>query len=63
MLGGIGAQEIILVAVLILLLFGAKQIPSYMRGIGQGIRELRRGLSEVVDAVDQAAEEANDAEA
>ena len=36
---GMGGQEIIIVALIVLLLFGGKKIPELMRGIGQGIRE------------------------
>jgi len=36
---GMGAQEIILIALVVLLLFGGKKIPELMRGLGRGIRE------------------------
>ena len=40
-LGGLGAGEIFLLVVVILLLFGAKRIPDLARGIGKGIREFK----------------------
>ncbi|MBD3747995.1 MAG: twin-arginine translocase TatA/TatE family subunit [Sphingobacteriales bacterium] len=38
---GLGAPEIILIAALILLLFGGKKIPELMRGLGKGVREFK----------------------
>ncbi len=43
----IGTQEIILIVVLALLLFGATKIPQLGSSIGQGIRNFRRGMREV----------------
>lgn len=43
----IGPQEVVLIALLVLLIFGARKIPEYMRGLGEGIRELRRGIKSV----------------
>jgi len=37
-MGGIGFKEILLIALVIFLLFGARKIPQLMRGIGKGIR-------------------------
>lgn len=39
-------QELIIVAVLILLLFGGKKIPELMRGVGKGVGELHKGIEE-----------------
>ena len=41
---GFGASEIILIALLILLLFGGKKIPELMRGIGKGVKSFRDGV-------------------
>ena len=35
-LGGIGAQEILLIGVVVLVFFGAKKIPDFMKGLGKG---------------------------
>ncbi len=43
---GIGWQEILLIVVIVLLLFGAKRIPEVMRSIGRGVRELKKGMSD-----------------
>jgi len=37
-----GTQDILIVAVIVLLLFGGAKIPQLMRGMGEGIREFRR---------------------
>jgi len=41
----IGTPEIVIIAVLILLLFGAKKIPEFMRSIGKGIREFKDSMN------------------
>jgi sec-independent protein translocase protein TatA len=43
---GLGHVEILIIAVVILLIFGGKKIPELMKGIGQGIRALRSGVEE-----------------
>jgi sec-independent protein translocase protein TatA len=43
----IGWQEILLILLIALLLFGAKKIPDLARGLGKGIKEFRKGLSEI----------------
>lgn len=45
-LGVIGAPQIILIAVIILLLFGGKKIPELMRGLGSGIKEFKDASKE-----------------
>lgn len=42
----IGSTELILIAVLVLLLFGGKKIPELMRGLGQGVRSFKKGMNE-----------------
>ena len=42
MLGSIGATEIILVVIALVLLFGGKKIPELMKGLGQGINEFKK---------------------
>lgn len=44
-LGVVGPTEIILIIAIVLLLFGGKKLPELMRGIGQGAREFKKGLS------------------
>jgi sec-independent protein translocase protein TatA len=45
LLGVVGPWQIILIIVVVLLLFGGKKIPELMKGIGQGAREFKKGLS------------------
>jgi sec-independent protein translocase protein TatA len=44
-LGIVGPTEILLILVVVLFLFGGKKIPELMKGIGQGAREFKKGLS------------------
>lgn len=41
----IGTTEIIVIALIILLLFGGSQIPKLMKGIGKGVRSYKKGLA------------------
>jgi len=43
---GMGPTELIVIAVLVVLLFGAAKIPELGRGIGEGISNFKRGLKE-----------------
>jgi sec-independent protein translocase protein TatA len=40
-LGGIGATEIIVILVIVLLMFGGKKIPELMKGLGRGIKDFK----------------------
>ena len=40
-MGNLGATEIILIAFVVLLIFGGKKIPELMRGLGRGVREFK----------------------
>lgn len=46
-LGNIGATEIIIIAFLILLIFGGKKIPELMKGLGKGVRNFKDGMNEI----------------
>ena len=45
----IGPWQVVLVAVVILLLFGGKKIPELMKGLGSGIKEFKKGVKEGED--------------
>lgn len=49
MIGGIGMQEVLLIALVVLLFFGGKKIPELMKGIGKGVRSFKEGMNEVQD--------------
>jgi sec-independent protein translocase protein TatA len=44
-IGSLGAPEIIIIALVVLLLFGGKKIPELMRGIGKGVRSFKEGIN------------------
>ena len=49
LLFGLGMQEILIIAFIVLLLFGGKKIPELMRGMGKGVKSFKEGMSEVSD--------------
>ena len=58
-LQNLGAGEIIIIALVILLLFGGRKIPELMRGIGKGVRSFKDGMNEVekeIDNIDEPSE-------
>jgi len=52
--GAIGAPELILVLILVLVLFGPKRIPEIMRGLGQGIRQFKEASSKAISEIEEA---------
>lgn len=52
-----GGSEIWLIALVVLLLFGGAKIPQLMRGLGQGVGELKKGLDEGKKAFNDSANE------
>ena len=42
---GIGFQEIFIIALIVLLLFGGKKIPELMKGLGKGVRSFKDGMN------------------
>ena len=49
LLGELGLPEILLIALVVLLLFGGKKIPELMKGIGKGVRSFKDGVNGVED--------------
>lgn len=47
----IGTTELMLLGGIALLLFGGKKLPEMMRGLGQGVREFKKGVNEVKSEV------------
>lgn len=45
LIGGLGMQEILLIAFVVLLLFGGKKIPELMNGLGKGVRSFKEGMN------------------
>lgn len=50
---GLGGQEIGLLFLIILLIFGPSQIPKMARGLGQAIREFRKAQREITDEINR----------
>jgi sec-independent protein translocase protein TatA len=54
MFGNLGAGEIILIFLVVLILFGAKKIPELAKGLGKGMSEFKKGLKNVEDEIKNA---------
>ena len=46
---GLGMQEILVIALIVLLLFGGKKIPELMKGLGKGVKSFKEGMKEEVE--------------
>ena len=46
-LGNIGTGEIILIALVVLLLWGGKKIPELMKGLGKDVKSFKEGMNEI----------------
>ena len=51
-MGEIGIKEIVLIAIVILLLFGTKRLPELMKGLGKGMKTFNDGKQSIMDEVD-----------
>jgi len=54
---GLSGGELVLVLAAILILFGAKRIPEFAKGLGQGIREFKKASRDVTDEFNTAMQE------
>jgi sec-independent protein translocase protein TatA len=45
---GLGMQEVLIIALIVLLLFGGKKIPELMRGLGKGVKSFKEGMKEEI---------------
>ena len=52
-IGGIGMQEVLLIALVVLLFFGGKKIPDLMKGIGKGVRSFKEGMNNVEKEIEE----------
>ncbi|MDR2968456.1 MAG: twin-arginine translocase TatA/TatE family subunit [Tannerellaceae bacterium] len=50
-LGNFGTGEIIIIAIIVLLLFGGRKIPELMKGLGKGIRNFKDGVKGIEDDI------------
>lgn len=46
-IGGLGMQEVLLIALVVLLFFGGKKIPELMKGLGKGVRSFKEGMNDM----------------
>ena len=53
-LSGVGFQEILLIGLFVLVFFGAKKIPEFMKGLGKGVREFKDSVKDVKKEVEDA---------
>ena len=56
----LGVGEIVLIALVVLLLFGGKKIPELMKGLGKGVRNFKDGLKDVEDQINSDADSNSD---
>ena len=59
-LQNIGTGEIIVVALVVLLLFGGKKIPELMRGLGKGVKSFKEGMNDVRKEIDDISKDIDD---
>lgn len=52
-IGGIGMQEVLLIALVVLLFFGGKKIPELMQGLGKGVRSFKEGMKDVEKEIEE----------
>ncbi|MBO4463962.1 MAG: twin-arginine translocase TatA/TatE family subunit [Prevotella sp.] len=57
MIFGLGGQEILLIALVVLLLFGGAKIPELMKGLGKGVKSFKDGMKEVDSDADKKTDE------
>ena len=55
---GLGMQEVLVIALIVLLLFGGKKIPELMKGLGKGVNSFKDGMKEISeDSTDKKSDE------
>ena len=60
MLGPLGGPELMLIALVVLLLFGAKKLPEFARGLGKSMGEFRKAKDEFDAEITKAADDLKD---
>jgi sec-independent protein translocase protein TatA len=60
LLGVLGTQEIIIILVIVLLLFGGRKIPELMRGLGRGVREFNEAKNNVKKEIEDGVNSVNE---
>jgi sec-independent protein translocase protein TatA len=57
LLGVLGTNEIIIILIIVLLMFGGRKIPELMKGLGKGVREFNDAKSNVKKEIEESAKE------
>jgi sec-independent protein translocase protein TatA len=52
-LGGVGFQELLLIGTVVLILFGAKRVPEFMKGLGKGVKEFKDGVRDIQNDIEK----------
>ena len=52
-IGGLGMQEMLLIALVVLLFFGGKKIPELMKGLGKGVRAFKEGMNNIEKEIEE----------
>ena len=52
-IGGIGMQEVLLSALVVLLYCGGKKIPELMKGLGKGVRSFKEGMNNIEKEIEE----------
>lgn len=52
-IGGLGMQEMLLIALVVLLFFGGKKIPKLMKGLGKGVRSFKEGMNNMEKEIEE----------
>lgn len=53
LIGGLGIQEVLVIALVVLLFFGGKKIPELMNGLGKGIRSFKEGMNDIKKDIEE----------
>lgn len=53
LLFNIGASEVVIIALVVLLLFGGRKIPELMKGIGKGVRSFKEGMNDIEKEIEK----------
>lgn len=60
---GVGMQEVLLIGLIIILLFGGKKIPELMKGLGKGVKSFKDGMKGIEDDIEMSDKENKDKKA
>lgn len=55
---GLGTQEIVIIAIVVLLLFGGKKIPELMKGLGKGVKSFEDGVNGIEESINESIDKA-----